>query len=184
MRLLVITSLFILLGNQLFAQSSEQLSRIKNASQTSISSNEYVARSTGTSGTGANIDVIYHKVFWRINPDSTKYIKGYVQFNFKTTVANVSTISFDIRSVLVIDSVKFRGALLPGASIVRSGNIATLTLGATLANSFIDSFTVYYKGVPPAVVGAAQGYQLINIAGAGNLINTLSESYEDRDWWP
>jgi hypothetical protein len=190
MRLLVLTTLFILLGNQLFAQSSEQLSRIKKASQTPISNNEDIARSTGTSGTGANIDVIYHKVFWRINPDSgtlaapLKYIKGYVQFNFKTTVANVSTISFDIRSVLVIDSVKFRGALLPGASIVRSGNIATLTLGATLANSFIDSFTVFYKGVPPPVVGFAQGYQLINLAGAGNIINTLSESYEDRDWWP
>jgi hypothetical protein len=36
--------------------------------------------STGTSGTGANIDVLYHKIYWRINPDSAvKYIKGSVQ---------------------------------------------------------------------------------------------------------
>ena len=27
--------------------------------------------SSGTSGTGANIDVLYHKIYWRINPDST-----------------------------------------------------------------------------------------------------------------
>jgi Peptidase family M1 domain len=144
------------------------------------------ARSQGTSGTGSNIDVIYHKIFWRLNPDTAagKYIKGSVQFNFKTTQASVSTISFDINSVLVIDSVTFRAAKLLPASIVRAGNIATITLTATLANNFIDSFTVFYRGVPPAVVGSAQGYQMYADGAAGNVINTLSESYEDRDWWP
>jgi hypothetical protein len=143
------------------------------------------ARSQGTSGTGANIDVIYHKINWRLNPDTAigKYIRGSVQFNFRTTQASVSTISFDINSVLVIDSVTFRAAKLIPASIVRAGNIATITLTASLANNFIDSFTVFYKGVPPAVSGAAQGFQMY--AGtSGNIINTLSESYEDRDWWP
>ena len=142
-------------------------------------------RTTGTSGTGANIDVIYHKAFWRINPDSTvKYIKGYVQTNFKTTVANVTTITLDMNSVLVADSIRFRGVLLPAGNISRVGNIISINLGVTLNTNFIDSFTIFYQGVPPGVVGAAQGYQLINIAGAGNLINTLSESFEDRDWWP
>ncbi len=144
------------------------------------------ARSQGTSGTGANIDVIYHKINWRINPDTSigKYIKGSVQFNFKTTQPNVNTISFDIVSVLTISSVTFRGAALPAGNIVRAGNIATITLTATLANNFIDSFTVFYQGVPPAVVGAAQGYQMYSTVAAGNIVNTLSESYEDRDWWP
>lgn len=145
---------------------------------------DITSRTTGTSGTGANIDVLYHKVFWRINPDSTKYIKGSVQTNFKTSIANVSVITLDMNSVLVADSVTFRGARLPAGNITRSGNIITVNLGATLPINFIDSFTIFYKGVPPAVSGAAQGYQLINIAGAGNLINTLSESFEDRDWWP
>lgn len=142
------------------------------------------ARSTGTSGTGANIDVIYHKVYWRINPDSTKYIKGWVQTNFKTIQANVSTITMDLRSVLTVDSVRFRNASLPVGNITRSGNILSIDLGATLGNDFIDSFTIYYKGVPPAVSGAAQGYQRSTSSTAGNFITTLSESYEDRDWWP
>lgn len=141
--------------------------------------------SSGNSGTGANVDIIYNKIYWRINPDSTvKYIKGYVQTNFKTITANVSTISFDLNSVLTIDSVVFRNLQLPAASIVRTGNIVSLSLGATLANDFIDSFTVYYRGVPPAAVGAAQGYQRATSSTAGNYITTLSESYEDRDWWP
>lgn len=142
------------------------------------------ARSTGNSGTGANIDVIYHKVYWRINPDSTKYIKGWVQTNFKTIQSNVGTITMDLNAVLTVDSVRFRNASLPVGNITRSGNILSIALGTNLANNFIDSFTIYYKGVPPAVSGAAQGYQRSTSSTAGNFITTLSESYEDRDWWP
>jgi hypothetical protein len=58
--------------------------------------------SSGQSGTGANIDVLYHKIYWRINPDTTvKYLKGYVQTNFKTIQDLVSAISFDLRDVIV-----------------------------------------------------------------------------------
>jgi Peptidase family M1 domain len=141
--------------------------------------------STGTSGTGANIDVLYHKIYWRINPDSAiKYIKGSVQTNFKTIQNNVSSISFDLRSGLIIDSIKFRNLLLPTVNINHVSNIVTISLGVTLTNNFIDSLIIFYQGTPPAVSGAAQGYQRANNAGAGNYITTLSESYEDRDWWP
>jgi Peptidase family M1 domain len=141
--------------------------------------------STGTSGTGANIDVLYHKIYWRINPDSAvKYIKGSVQTNFKTIQNNVSSISFDLRSGLTIDSIKFRNLLLPAANINHVSNIVTITLGVTLTNNFIDSLIIFYQGTPPAVSGAAQGYQKTSTAAAGNYITTLSESYEDRDWWP
>ncbi len=183
--------LFYFFSVQLFAQSLE--GKANRNVETSTDSNHAhgldpltSARSQGTSGTGANIDVIYHKINWRINPDTSigKYIKGSVQFNFKTTQPNVNTISFDIVSILTIDSVTFRAAKLLPASIVRVGNIATITLTATLANNFIDSFTVFYKGVPPVVSGAAQGYQMYSTVAAGNIVNTLSESYEDRDWWP
>ncbi len=150
-------------------------------------SSTIAARSRGTSGTGSNIDVIYHKIFWRLNPDSAvgKYIKGSVQFNFKTTQASVSTITFDLRSVLLLDSIRFRSNQFTlGAGYTRTGNTVTLNLGTTLANNFIDSFIVYYKGVPPAILNTAQGFQLTTGTTAGNVLSTLSESYEDRDWWP
>ncbi len=141
---------------------------------------------TGQSGTGANIDVKYHKIYWRINPDSAvKYIKGYIQTNFQTIQANVSAITFDLNSVLTVDSVKFRGAKLAAGNITRTGNILTISLGATLANNFIDSIWVYYQGTPPAVSGAAEGYQkATDLTSGQNFIYSLSESYEDRDWWP
>jgi Peptidase family M1 domain/Secretion system C-terminal sorting domain len=142
-------------------------------------------QSTGTSGTGANIDVLYHKIYWRINPDSAvKYIKGSVQTNFKTIQSNVSSISFDLRNGLIIDSIKFRNLLLPALNINHVSNIVTINLGVTLSNNFIDSLVIFYQGAPPSVSGAAQGYQKGTSATAGNYITTLSESYEDRDWWP
>ncbi len=163
----------------------------RNLGNSSAASNSFggggTENSTGTSGTGANIDVIYHKIFWRVNPDSaTKYIKGSVQTNFKTIVAGVTSVSFDMNSVLVADSVYFRGAKLATGNINRTGNIITITLGATLANNFIDSVTIFYKGPPPAanIPPGAVGYQKTTDAGAGNYIYTLAESYEDRDWWP
>jgi hypothetical protein len=144
-------------------------------------------RSAGTSGTGSNIDVIYHKIFWRLNPDTAigKYIKGSVQFNFKTTQASVTTITFDLRSVLLVDSIRFRtNKFTLGAGYTRAGNIVTLNLGTTLPINFIDSFIVYYKGVPPAKTAVEQGFQLTAGTSAGKVLSTLSESYEDRDWWP
>lgn len=182
--LIFVLMLFIFFGNYANAQSPTRSQYSHGHSSVSTAS---VERSTGTSGTGENIDVIYHKIFWRINPDSTvKYIKGYVQTNFKTTSANVTSISFDLNNVMIIDSVYFRNVKLPSANITRNGNVFAIALGATLVNDFIDSVKVYYQGTPPAVFGAAQGYQLntSRTTTAGNMINTLSESYEDRDWWP
>jgi hypothetical protein len=191
-------ALFISLAVNAQSERSGTNTRLGNVAMSS-SGNE-PAGFTGQSGTGANIDVIYHKIFWRLNPDSgsvttpTKYIRGSVQTNFKTIVADVSTISFDLKTSLTIDSVKFRGAKLAAGNIDRTvTNITTITLGATLAAiGTIDSFTVFYQGVPPAVLGSAEGFQLtktpkrpgVTLADTGNYIYTLSESYEDRDWWP
>ena len=183
---LVIFILLQFIASSIFAQSIEGKANRNVGTEHGINP-EVFNRSTGTSGTGSNIDVICHKIFWRINPDNPvgKYIEGSVQFNFKTTVNSVSTITFDLRSNLALDSIRFRSNKFTlNAGYTRTGNIVTLNLGTTLANNFIDSFIVYYKGTPPAVSGAAQGYQVYTDANAGKVVNTLSESYEDRDWWP
>lgn len=139
--------------------------------------------STGKSGTGANIDVKYHRFDWRINPDSTKYIKGSVTTYFKTITANVNQISFDLHNNLNVTAVKFRGSNLPSGNINHSSHKLTINLGTNLANDFLDSVTIFYQGVPPNQIGEAIGYiqQKIN---SSNVIWTLSESYEDRNWWP
>ncbi len=185
--LAVYLTLFSLFNNT-EANAQDKIAHSSNCRHNTVSENSQRpsgTETTGTSGTGANIDVIYHKIYWRINPDSAvKYIKGSVQTNFKTIQNNVSAISFDLRSGLTIDSIKFRNLLLPAANINHVSNIVTINLGVALTNNFIDSLVIFYQGTPPAVSGAAQGYQRATSSTAGNYITTLSESYEDRDWWP
>ncbi|MEO8515802.1 MAG: M1 family metallopeptidase, partial [Flavobacterium sp.] len=144
-------------------------------------------QTSGTSGSGANIDVKHHNIYWRINPDSTKYIRGTVTTKFLTKVSNVSTITFDLNKTSFNNTgliVKYHGSTI-SKSFPSSGNVnlLTITLPIPLANDVLDSVTISYKGVPPAASGEALGYQKTSFNGS-NYIYTLSESYEDKDWWP
>jgi hypothetical protein len=143
---------------------------------------------SGQSGTGANIDVVYHRIDWTIDPrTATNIITGTVVTYFKTIVANVSSITMDLHANFnnVSLSVTYHGTACAKSF---TGNIVTITLPVTIpAVNTVDSMVINYSGVPPAVSGAAQGYQ----KGTGTLgtspnqyTGSLSESYEDRDWWP
>jgi hypothetical protein len=148
------------------------------------------AEFTGQSGTGANIDVVYHRVDWTIDPrTATNIITGTVVTYFKTIAPNVSTITLDLNSTSFNNAslvVTYHGSTIAGRTC--SANILSIPLPAAIVTSgTLDSLTVAYSGVPPVVSGAAQGYQ----KGTGTLgtspnqyTGSLSESYEDRDWWP
>jgi aminopeptidase N len=143
------------------------------------------------SGQGSNIDVVYQRCSWRVHPDSpsttapVKYIRGNVTTYFKTKLNDVSQITFDFNNVHTIDSVKYNGAKLTAGNIVwNTSKIIQLTLPAVIAlPGTLDSLTIFYRGTPPAVSGEALGYQKGGTS-SNNYVYTLSESYEDRDWWP
>jgi aminopeptidase N len=137
---------------------------------------------TGYSGTGSNIDVYNYQIWWRLNPDSAVGIKGVVTIKFKTVVNNVTTVSFDLRDVLVIDNIKYHGANVTPTRVAGS-KVFSVPVNVPLSGSR-DSITVIYHGAPPVAAIAEGGFNLASDANAGNFINTLSESYEDRDWWP
>lgn len=146
-----------------------------------------LGQTSGTSGSGANIDVKHHNIYWRINPDSTKYIRGTVTTKFLTKASNVSTITFDLNKTSFNNTglvVKYHGSTI-SKSFPSSGNVNLLiiALPTPLANNVLDSVTISYRGVPPAASGEALGYQKTTF-NSSNYIYTLSESYEDKDWWP
>lgn len=145
--------------------------------------------SIGFSGTGANLDVYYHRANWTIDPNSaTKTITGKVTTYFKTTQANVSAINFDLNKASFNNGslvVKYHGTTcaisFPASGLV---NILNITLPSTIvAIGTRDSIDINYSGIPPGVVFAAEGYQAGG-SGTNKYVMTLSESYEDRDWWP
>lgn len=141
---------------------------------------------TGNSGTGANIDVTYHRCDWSIDPSTAKTISGTVTTYFRTITSNVSVITFDFNDASfnnVSLVVKYHG--ITCTKSFPSTNILSITLPSTIATTGTrDSVSITYSGNPPAVSGQAEGYQRAQ-DGLGNwYIYTLSESYEDRDWWP
>lgn len=170
---ILLTNALFFIGSSLFAQNF-----VPTGEQSS----------TGQSGTGANINVVYHRCEWTIDPRSGKNISGTVTTYFKTTQANVSTINFDLNKNSFNNGslvVTYHGTACT-KSFPSSGavNILNITLPSNIpASNTLDSISITYSGTPPGVSGAAQGYQAGG-SGSNRYINTLSESYEDRDWWP
>lgn len=141
----------------------------------------------GYSGTGSNIDVTYQRCEWRINPDSAaKGIKGNVTVYFVTKAPNVSSFTLDLRRSAFNNAslaATYHGA--PTTVVFpTTGDSIRITLPSALAINKLDSVTISYNGAPPAVSGQAEGYQKKGTVGSTAYIYTLSESYEDRDWWP
>lgn len=152
------------------------------------------AGTSGYSGTGSNIDVIYQRCEWRFHPDSpaalspVKYLKGKITTWFKTMSSAVNQISFDLNKASFNNAdltITYHGSAVT-YSFPSSGavNIVTITLPVTLGAAVIDSLVIQYAGSPPAVSGQAEGFQKGPSSASNNYYYTLSESYEDRDWWP
>lgn len=145
-------------------------------------------QTTGYSGTGANIDVNYHRIQWTLNPTSLT-VSGTVTTYFTTTQNNVSLITFDLSNNYNNGSlvVKYHGSSSGvGVSFPTSGNlnILRISLPVTLANSTLDSVSITYAGTPPLFSDYGEGFDQANIAGLGNAVYTLAESYGDDDFWP
>lgn len=142
---------------------------------------------TGHSGTGANIDIRHHRFEWNINPDESKRISGSVTTWFETIENNVTNITFDFNKSAYDNAslvVTYHGNTVSHSFPV-SGNtdILTISLPTSLAKGVLDSVTIFYDGTPPPRIGHAIGAQQDVINGYP-LFYTLSESYEDKDWWP
>lgn len=194
-KLLITSLLAIFLVSQISAQEAPYYhgvlspirgSFIKNSPGNALNGDPTVNNSTGYSGTGANLDVVYQRLNWTVDPrTATNIITGTVLIRFKTITSNVSSITFDLNSSSFNNGslvVTYHGSTIAGRTL--SGNILTIPLPASIpASGTIDSVTVAYSGVPPGVSGAAQGYQRGGTA-PNQYTSSLSESYEDRDWWP
>lgn len=142
--------------------------------------------STGYSGTGANIDVVYYRCDWTIDPGTSKNISGTVTTYFKTSAANVSAITFDLNNLVFGSPVATYHGITCTSSFP-STDIYRVTLPSAISTiGTLDSVSITYSGTPPAVNSQEEGFQRgESPAGSGNwYIYTLSESYEDRDWWP
>ncbi len=95
-------------------------------------------------------------------------------------VGNPATsVSVDLSSAIIVDSVRLNGAPVPFA---RPGNTMVLTLPRSYAVGERVSWTVYYHGTP-AATGFGSYTDSLRSNGT-RWIYTLSEPYGAREWWP
>ncbi len=127
---------------------------------------------------GQNIDITYGRYEWYINP-AVLYIKGAVTTYFKTTVAGVSELTFELDTNMTVDSVVYHNQTLTHSDSL--AYLLNIYLPSALANNTSDSVTIYYQGAP----GSSGFGSFIKDVHAGTpVIWTLSEPYGAREWWP
>jgi aminopeptidase N len=123
-----------------------------------------------------NIDVVYHRCEWTIDPD-IRAISGTVTTYFLPKTAS-ATIVFDLDSIMVVDKVSRNGVLL---GFTRKNHTVEINPGVALAAGSIDSVQIQYHGIPP---NTGFGSFTASYHAGVPVLWTLSEPYGARDWWP
>ena len=127
-------------------------------------------------GMADSFDVVYHRIHWNIDPN-VRAIAGAVQTQFKA-LNSISSLHFDLHSVLTVDSVTTGGMTVPFTH--QANGILSIQLPGVVNPGTTDSVKIYYHGIPPIGSGA---FNQSTHNGQG-VIWTLSEPYGAMEWWP
>lgn len=173
MRILI---LLLLCSSVSFAQQASEENQVYKIA--SMERDAHSRLDLGGKGSVAsnNYDVKFYRCEWQVDP-AIRYINGKITVYFTATEAT-NSITLDLKSALVTDSVTQRGAPI---TFSRPADAIQISLASTLTTGSLDSVSIYYQGVPPDT-----GFgSFIQTTHAGvPVIWTLSEPYGARDWWP
>lgn len=128
-----------------------------------------------------NYDLKYYRFDIKVDP-LTNYISGSVTPRYLVTKDNTNEIYFDFNSVMIVDSVRYHGQMLP--SSFSSQYELKIDLPQAMVKGDIDSIKIWYRGNP-----TTSGFGSFEIGSqycdqSKKLLWTLSEPYGARDWWP
>ncbi len=137
---------------------------------------QYFALQAQRQVAASNIDVVYNRFKWEIDP-SVRFITGEVTMYFKNLTGSQSVL-LDMAGSLITDSVKQRNSRL---SFTRPVNALSIQLGGQLAAGQLDSVTIFYHGVP---FNSGFGSFIMSSHAGIPVSWSLSEPYGSADWWP
>ena len=157
-------------------QPADYCKQLKEIAMAEQLNHTRLTQTTRTLTGASDFDVKYYRCEWEVDP-AVRYIKGKVTVYF-VVVVPATSITLDIMSPLIVDSVKHRNALLTKLQV---NNTVQLNFAATVNAGALDSVSIYYQGVPPNT-----GFgSFIQDQHAGiPVMWSLSEPYGARDWWP
>ncbi len=176
---------FLFTGNFAFAQQQseqEMLNDVLNrtAIRTCSHSKQHNLSKifSGTqSFAGQNIDLVYTRMEWNVNP-AIKFISGKITPYFKA-LSTLNEINFEKNSNLTVDSIIYHGTSIPHTD--SATYLLNIYFPGNISQGSIDSVSIYYHGTPTST--GFGSFEQSNHNGSP-IIWTLSEPYGAQEWWP
>ena len=124
-----------------------------------------------------NYDITYHRLEFTVDP-AVYAIAGKVTTTY-TALSDMSSITFDLSSSLVVSSVTQNNVNLTFTQ--NTNDELIITLPATQTQGTSASVVITYAGSPPS---NGFGSFSTDVHSGAPILWTLSEPYGARDWWP
>lgn len=130
----------------------------------------------------SNYDIKYHRLELEVDPAVRAIGKGMACTYFKPTAEGFTTMYFDFRNNMTIDSVKYNGLFLT-YSFPNSVSFRII-FPSELNMNVLDSVKIYYHGVPLNDGYGSFAISTTSCGGYDKVMWTLSEPYGAKNWWP
>jgi len=157
-----------------FSQDYDETLDAIRESEAKSALNHMMQRSNLNTG---NYDLKYHRLALDVDP-GVAFISGEITSYFEAK-SDMSTITFDLTSNMIVSQVLQRGNLL--AFTQNADDELVITLPVTQNTGVLDSLTVSYSGNP---ISSGFGSFEQTEHNGDPVIWTLSEPYGAKAWWP
>jgi len=123
------------------------------------------------------LDVHFVQLSIQPNLNNGRIISAFANHHFSSPTS-ISSITFDLRKELTVDSILFRGQKM-NFSHTNSHQLI-IPLGTTLLANQKDSIKIHYQGAPN--MSSRAYFRSVTVSGPN--IATLSQPYGAHYWWP
>lgn len=170
----VLTTILVLLFAAQGAMAQHMEALIKGEREAYEAKTRYKGKRSGN-----NYDVTYQKLTLHLDSlaPRNRLIVGNVYSEVRALENNFSSLSYDLTSNMIVDSVEVNGV---SASFNRVGNEVILTTEPSPEGTLINT-NVYYHGDPSKSDQRAFSY---DYQRDGPIVWTLSQPYGAYGWWP
>ena len=113
--------------------------------------------------------------------DTSVHISGDVSTTAQVVAATMSSYVFELDTLMVIDSAKVNGTLLP---VTHVGFVRTIALPTSLSSGSFFTAQIFYHGVAPSGSGFFNGVTHAVSSGGTQMVYTVSDPWVALNWWP
>ena len=124
-------------------------------------------------------DLVYQRMEWQIDP-AVWYISGKITSYFKPKTADFSTLIFDLKANMIVDSIHYHNARV---DFNHESDQITIHFPNSIIPNVLDSVSIWYRG-EPASEGGFGSFIDTNTPAGDPVLWTLSEPYGAYEWWP